>query len=77
VCNLYIFSTHSEDQSILEVGKGLVALVTVVLSRVGILSHLLVTVRTGASFVETVLRLDKRYGRLATEVVWLVSVTKV
>ena len=69
--------SHSKDQSILEVGEGLVALVTVVLSRVGVLCHLLVTVSIRASFVETVLRLHKRYGCLATEVVWFVSVTKI
>lgn len=42
---IYTYSvTHSKDQSILEVGKGLVALVAVVLSSVGVLCHLLVTV---------------------------------
>ena len=55
----------------------MVALVTVVLSCVGILGHLLVAVRIGAGFVETVVRFNKRDGCLATEVVWLVSMTKV
>ena len=69
--------THSKDQLILEVGKGLVAFLTVVLSTIGKLCHLLITVRVRASFVETVLRLDKRNGHFATDVVWFVSMTKI
>ena len=72
-----MISTHSKDQAILEIGKSLVALVTVIFSRVGVLCHLLVTVRIWTSFVETVLRLDKRNRRLATKVVWFVSMSKV
>ena len=70
-------STHREDQPILEVGEGLVALVTVIFSGVGVLSHLLVTVCIRVSLVETVLRLNKRNGCFAAEVVRFVSMTKV
>ena len=48
-------STHREDQPILEVGEGLVALVTVIFSGVGVLCHHLITVCIRASLVETVL----------------------
>ena len=69
--------THSKNHSILEVGERLVALVTMVLSRVGHLCHLLIAVWIGAGFVEAVFRFDKRNGCLAAEVVWLVSMTKI